>query len=81
MSCSSLLEEALVVSWQDGVVSGLEAAHGKSVPCIVPAFVDPHVHMILGARHTQRVDFSNCSSRVDFTVAWRWLIAINLTVG
>lgn len=55
------------VSWQDGVVSGLEAAPGKSVPCIVPAFVDPHVHLILGARHTQRVDFSNCSSRVDFT--------------
>ncbi len=55
------------VCWQNGVVTGLEPAPRKSVPCIVPAFVDPHVHLILGARHAQRADFSNCRSRDDFT--------------
>ena len=55
------------VCWRDGVVTGLEAASGKSVPCIVPAFVDPHVHLILGARHVQRADFSYCKSREDFS--------------
>ena len=55
------------VCWRDGVVTGLEAASGKSVPCIVPAFVDPHVHLILGARHVQRADFSHCKSREDFS--------------
>ena len=55
------------VCWQDGVVTGLKAAPRKSVPCIVPAFVDPHIHLILGARHAQRVDFSNCRSRDEFS--------------
>ena len=55
------------VCWRDGVVTGLEAASAKSVPCIVPAFVDPHIHLILGARHAQRADFSKCRSREDFS--------------
>ena len=58
--------EAGGVCWKNGVVTGLESSQGKSVPCIVPAFVDPHVHLILGARQTQRPDFSNCRCREDF---------------
>ena len=54
------------VCWRDGLVTGFAPEKGEQVPCIVPAFVDPHVHLVLAARHVNQVDFSDCSGRAEF---------------
>ena len=52
------------------------------MPCIVPAFVDPHVHLIhLVPAMPGGLIFRIAVHAKNSPVAWRWLIAINLTVG